>query len=184
MTRKRPLIAVFGSSTIFPESPTWRLALELGRALGEAGADVMTGGYSGAMEAVSQGAHETGAHVVGVTVELFESRGPVNRYVKERIHTALLFDRLRVMIERAEGFIAVPGSIGTLTEVFLTWNLLVVDGRPPAPLVLLGAHWNPWLEAQRHPDLILPHLFEWVRVTEDPREAARWALEPAPAARA
>ena len=183
MDAKRPLIAVFGSSTIAPDSPSWRLSLALGRALGEAGADVMTGGYSGAMEAVSQGAHETGAHVVGVTVDLFEARGPANRFVKERVHTAALFDRLRVMIERADGFVALPGSIGTLTEVCLTWNLLAVDGRPPAPLVLLGAHWQGWLDAQRHPDLIVPHLFEWVRTTADPAEAARWALDRTPAVR-
>ena len=109
----RPLVAVFGSSTIREAGPEYREAEELGRRLAGAGADVITGGYGGAMAACSRGAHEAGAHVVGVTVELFESRGPVNRWVKERVHTSDLFERLRHIIGRADAFIAVSGSVGT-----------------------------------------------------------------------
>jgi uncharacterized protein (TIGR00730 family) len=176
MTAQRPLIAVFGSSTIGESDPSWQLAYQLGRELGAAGADVMTGGYSGAMAACSKGAHEAGAHVVGVTVELFERRGPANRWVRERVHTPDLFERLRTIIGRADGFVAVPGSIGTLTEVFLTWTLLGVGALKPGPLVLLGSHWRAWLDAQRGPDLVLPHLFEHVAVCDAPAEAARRVL--------
>jgi predicted Rossmann-fold nucleotide-binding protein len=136
----------------------------------------MTGGYSGIMEACSCGAHEAGGHVIGVTVELFEKRGPVNRWVKERVHAPDLFERLRHMVTHADGFVVVPGSIGTLTELFLTWTLLSVEGRPAAPLVLLGDHWERWLEGHRHPDLVLPHLFDHVRVTTSAAEAARIVL--------
>jgi len=176
MSASRPLIAVFGSSTIAETDPSWRLAYDLGRELGLAGADVMTGGYSGAMAACSKGAHEAGAHVVGVTVELFERRGPANRWVKERIHTPDLFERLRQIVDRADGFVALPGSIGTLTEVFLTWTLLSVGARPPGPLVLLGGHWRAWLDAHRRPELVLPHLFEHVGVLDRADEAARRVL--------
>ncbi|HEY6866066.1 MAG TPA: LOG family protein [Candidatus Eisenbacteria bacterium] len=176
MPAERPLIAVYGSSTIEETDPSWRIAYELGRELGRAGADVVTGGYGGAMAACSRGARETGAHVVGVTVELFERRGPVNRWVVERVHTRDLFERLREIVRRADGFIALPGSIGTLTEVFLTWTLISVGDRPAAPLVLLGDHWGEWLEAHRKPGLVLPHLFEHVEVSEEPGDAARRVL--------
>src|SRR5205085_7656352 len=119
----------------------------LGRELALAGADVMTGGYDGAMAAVSRGANEAGGHVVGVTVDLFESRGPANRWVKERVHTPNLYDRLQYLVERASGFVALPGSLGTLSEVFLAWTLLSVEGRAAAPLVLLGDHWRNFLVA-------------------------------------
>jgi uncharacterized protein (TIGR00730 family) len=184
LSAQRPLIAVFGSSTIGESDPSWRLAYELGRELGAAGADVMTGGYGGAMAACSRGAHEAGAHVVGVTVELFERRGPANRWVKERVHTSDLYARLRTIVERADGFVALPGSIGTLTEVFLTWTLLSVGARPPGPLVLLGGHWRAWLEAHRRPELVLPHLFEHVEVLEAPAEAARRVMAGIATARA
>jgi len=173
---ERPLIAVFGSSTVKESDPTYRLALELGGELARAGAGVMTGGYSGTMEACSQGAHEAGGLVVGVTVELFEKRGPVNRWVRQRIHTPSLFERLRYLVEHAAGFVVLPGSIGTLTELFLTWTLLSAEGRPGAPLVLLGEHWDEFLAVLNHPDRVLPELFRYVEVASSPRDAAVRAL--------
>ncbi len=172
----RPLIAVFGSSTVRPGDPAYALGLDLGRAIAAAGADAMTGGYSGTMEAVSRGAHETGGHVIGVTVELFEARGPVNDWVRERVHTTDLYERLRHLVERADGFVVLPGSIGTLTELFLAWTLVSVGGRHAAPIVLLGPHWKEFIQALRHPDMVLPHLFEHVQVTESPTDAVRLAL--------
>ena len=73
MAQRRPRIAVYGSSTAQEGDETYRMAQELGGALARAGADVVTGGYSGVMEACSRGAHEAGGHVIGITVELFES---------------------------------------------------------------------------------------------------------------
>jgi uncharacterized protein (TIGR00730 family) len=181
MNPSSPRIAVYGSSTVKEGDRAYRLAYELGQELGRAGATVVTGGYSGIMEACSRGAHDVGAHVVGVTVELFEKRSPANQWVKERVHTPDLFERLRYLVTHSDGFIAVPGSIGTLTELFLTWTLLSVGGRPAAPLVLLGDHWETYLHAHRHPDIVLPHLFEHVQVTTSPADAARLALANVPA---
>jgi uncharacterized protein (TIGR00730 family) len=175
----RPLVAVFGSSTIREAGPEYHEAEELGRRLAAAGADVITGGYGGAMAACSRGAHEAGAHVVGVTVDLFEGRAPMNRWVKERVHTNDLFERLRHIIGRADAFIAVSGSVGTLAEILLTWNLLMGKGHPPAPLVLLGAPWKGWLEAQRAPGLVLPELFAYVQLADTPAQAVRLALDGA-----
>jgi uncharacterized protein (TIGR00730 family) len=176
MTHAVPCITVFGSSTVREPEPTWRLAYDLGRELARSGATVITGGYSGTMEACSRGAAEAGGHVIGVTVELFEKRGPVNPWVAERVHAPDLFDRLRHLIRRADGFVALPGSLGTLAEVLLTWTLLSVEGRPSASLVLLGDCWQPWLEAHQRPDLVLGSLFAHVQVAGTPAEAARLAV--------
>ncbi len=176
---RRPSIAVFGSSTARPGDRAWTLGVALGAALARAGADVMTGGYGGLMEACSQGAHEAGGHVVGVTVELFEARGPKNRWVKEQVHTPRLYDRLEHLVERATGFVVLPGSIGTLTELFLTWTLVSVRGRERAPIVLLGDHWGAFLDALRGPDQVPAHLFEYVELATDPDDAARRVLRPA-----
>ena len=179
MPGPQPIIAVFGSSTIRPGEPAWSLAHDLGRELALAGAAVMTGGYGGAMEACSQGAHEAGGHVIGVTVELFEPRGPVNRWVRERVHTDHLYARLEHIVERAGGFVVLPGSVGTLNELFLAWTLVSVHGRPAAPIVLLGQHWERFLGALNDPDLVRPGLFEFVEHAADPGDAARRVLAPA-----
>lgn len=172
----RPLIAVFGSSSVRTGDVAYELAYALGREAALAGAAVMTGGYHGTMEAVSRGAHEHGGHVVGVTVELFEKRGPVNAFVKERVHTPDIYERLRHLLDRADAFIVLPGSIGTLNELFLTWTLVSVGGVPRVPIVLLGEHWEQFMKALHHPDMVVPRLFEFVQVTADPADAVRMAL--------
>ncbi len=170
---RQPVVAVFGSSTIGEGDPAYAGVVALGSELARAGFAVMSGGYGGAMAAVSRGAHEAGGHVIGVTVELFERRGPVNPWVRERVHTPDLHERLRHLVRTADAFIAVNGSIGTLTELFLTWTLLSVSARPPAPLVLMGEHWHGWLAAQRAPGLVPGHLFGFVEVADTPRAAAQ-----------
>lgn len=179
-----PLVAVYGSSTVREGDATYALTRSLGRALAEAGFGVITGGYSGVMEAASRGAHEAGGHVVGVTVELFEKRGPANRFVRERVHTPDLFERLRVITTRARGFIVAPGSVGTLTELFLTWTLLSTDARPAAPLVLLGDHWEDYLARHRGPPLVLESLFPLVHAVRTPEEAVAAVRAGIPASRA
>jgi len=171
-TQRRPIAAVFGSSTLRESEPGWHEAHRLGGALARLGLATMTGGYGGAMAAVSRGAHEAGGHVIGVTVDLFEARGPVNPWVHERVHTPDLFERLRHLVHAADGFIAVSGSIGTLTEVFLVWTLVSVEGRARAPIVLLGRTWRDWLEVHRGPGLVPSHLLELVEVVDAPEAAA------------
>lgn len=172
-TKSRPpQIAVFGSSSTQPNEAAYGDACRLGAELARRGAVVMTGGYDGAMAACSQGAHEAGGHVVGVTVEMFERRGPVNRWVRERVHTATLFERLEYLVEHADGFVAVAGSVGTLTEVFLAWTLLGIEARRPAPLVLMGPQWHAWLELHRSPGFLPERLFQYIEVANTPEAAA------------
>jgi hypothetical protein len=177
------VVAVFGSSAVDESDPVYRLARELGGELARGGAAVMTGGYGGVMAACSRGAREAGGHVIGVTVELYERRGPANPWVDERVHAPDLFERLRHLVGRADGYVALPGSLGTLTELFLTWTLLSAAARPATRLVLLGERWAAWLEAHRDPQLVPPSLFEHVRMTTLPAEAARWALVGVPVGR-
>jgi uncharacterized protein (TIGR00730 family) len=177
LNNRQPVVAIFGSSTMKNDDPAYSEVVALGAELAKAGLAVMTGGYGGAMAAASRGAREAGGHVIGVTVEMFERRGPANEWVTERVHTPDLFERLRYLVHEADAFVAVTGSIGTLTELFLSWTMLSVSARPTAPLVLMGAHWRDWLEAHRSPDLVPGHLFGFVEVAETPRDTARVVVD-------
>jgi predicted Rossmann-fold nucleotide-binding protein len=110
--------------------------------------------------------------VIGVTVDLFERRGPVNPWVRERVHTPDLFERLRHLVHSADGFVAVAGSIGTLTELFLVWTMVSAEGRAAAPIVLMGPQWRAWLELHRGPAFVPARLHELVRVADTPELAA------------
>lgn len=146
-------IAVFGSSRRDEASALYREARELGGLLARAGYAVLCGGYSGSMGAVSRGAREAGGQVVGVTCAIFDPLPP-NPWLTEEIKAATMLERLGIMIERSDGFVAVRGGIGTLSEVAFAWSLIQTRSQAGKPLVLLGAHWQPVVEAFRsHSDL-------------------------------
>lgn len=179
-SRKGPLIAVYGSSSVGPHDEAYQHAETLGAELARAGARVMNGGYGGVMEACSRGAAGAGGHVVGVTVDTYARRGGPNRWVTERVRTRDLFERLGVLVGKADAFVAVGASLGTLTEMFLAWTLLATGERESAPLVLLGSEWPALIEAHRRAGSIDARLFNWLQVTQSPREAARRALADSP----
>jgi uncharacterized protein (TIGR00730 family) len=174
-------VAVFGSSTTSKTDPQWATAVELGERLAHAGFAVMNGGYAGSMEAVSEGARKAGGEVIGVTVSLFNFR-PANPHLTHREDTTTLLERLDYLVHVASAFVVLEGSVGTMAELFLTWNLLAVDGRPQAPLVCLGGPYEEFLRAVTAPGLVLPELARFVEVARDPEDAVARiasALKPA-----
>ena len=135
----RNRITVFGGSRCRPEAAEYKEALKLGRLLVEAGFDVCSGGYSGIMEAISRGAHDAGGHVIGVTMEQFKSAP--NRYLNKIEPSADFYARLQILIRESVGYIALRGGMGTVTEISLVWNKLVMGVLPQRPLILLGECW-------------------------------------------
>ena len=137
-------ISVFGGSQPKEGDTAYAEAMELGRLLAERGHTVLTGGYIGTMEAVSRGAHEAGGHVIGVTCVDIETWRAVaaNRWVKEERRQKTLIERLRALIEGCEAAIVLPGGAGTLTEVALMWNLMIVESLHRRPLILVGRGWQ------------------------------------------
>ncbi len=141
-------VTVFGGAQPKSGSTAYQQAYELGRLLAQAGHAVLTGGYIGTMEAVSKGASEAGGHVIGVTCDEIERwRGTkANPWVKEERHFATMQERLNELVRACEAAIALPGGPGTLTEISLTWNLMIVDSMPPKPLILVGMGWKAVFE--------------------------------------
>jgi len=137
-------ITVFGGSLPKPGEPAYEDALRLGKLLAQAGYTVLTGGYIGTMEAISRGSSEAGGHVIGVTCDQIEAWRPVkaNHWVKEEWHYASLQERMFALIEHCDGFLALPGGVGTLAEISLAWNLLLTDVIHPRPLILIGPGWQ------------------------------------------
>ncbi len=137
-------ITIFGGSQPKPGDPAYAEAYELGSLLAQRGHTVLTGGYIGTMEAVSRGAAEAGGHVIGVTcadIEAWRAVKP-NAWVKEERRFTTLQERLNELILACDAAIALPGGPGTLTEVALTWNLMIIESMPRKPLILTGAGWR------------------------------------------
>lgn len=138
------IITVFGGASPKDGQPSYETARQLGHALGSSGHTLLTGGYVGVMEAVSRGGHEAGAHVIGATctqIETSHNRKP-NGFLDEEWHYETLKDRLFALVERCDIAIAMPGGVGTLAEVAITWNEMVIKAVPPKPLILFGNAWQ------------------------------------------
>ncbi|HPH96651.1 MAG TPA: LOG family protein [Anaerolineaceae bacterium] len=141
-------ITVFGGANPQPGEPAYQEAYELGRLLALQGHTVLTGGYIGTMEAVSRGAAEAGGHVIGVTctpIELWR-KVSANAWVKEEWRCQTLTQRLDRLIEGSQAWIALPGGVGTLAEISLAWNQMIIQALPVRPLILVGTGWQSVIE--------------------------------------
>jgi len=141
-------ITIFGGSQPQPGSSAYVQAYELGKLLASAGHTILTGGYMGSMEAASRSAYEAGGHVIGVTCADIEAwhGSRANAWVKEERRFATLQERLNELIRACDAAIALPGGPGTLAEIGLTWNLMIVDSIPHRPLILVGEGWKNVME--------------------------------------
>jgi hypothetical protein len=137
-------VTIFGGSQPQLGSPAYEEAYTLGKLLAQSGHTVLTGGYIGTMEAVSKGANESGGHVIGVTCEEIEAWRSVkpNAWIKEERREKTLISRLERLINDADAAIALPGGPGTLTEIALMWNLMIVESIHRRPLILIGGGWQ------------------------------------------
>ena len=94
-------------------------AEKLGRWLGREGHTLVYGGANlGLMEAVARAAHEAGATVVGVVPAILEKTGRASDHIDVRVLCDSLDDRKAIMVERSDLFVALPGGVGTLDEIF------------------------------------------------------------------
>ncbi len=141
-------VAVFGGSRVQPNSAEYAEAYAVGKLLAHAGYVVMNGGYAGTMEASARGAQENGGRAIGVLSGEFKSLAH-NAYLDEMIAREDLFARIREMFHAADAFIVLKGSMGTLAELALVWNLAKIGGDLRKPIILLGAHWARVLESWR-----------------------------------
>ncbi len=140
------VVAVFGASSPVSGDPVYDDGVRCGRLLAEAGFAVATGGYAGLMEAVSLGAAEAGGRVIGVTVPgVFPGRSGGNVHLTEETRAASLLERIHEMVDLSIASIALPGSLGTATELLVAWNLAFVSRfakAAPKPVVAVGHQWQ------------------------------------------
>ena len=130
-------ICVFGASSDRLEASYIEAAEEAGRLLGRGGHTlIFGGGGSGLMGACARGAAETGAEIVGVAPRFFDEPGLMFERCSRFVWTETMAQRKSVMEEQAEGFLILPGGIGTMEEFFevLTQRQLGLHAKPMALL--------------------------------------------------
>jgi uncharacterized protein (TIGR00725 family) len=134
-------VTIFGSSRDREDSPEYKFAYDLGKALAESGYSVCNGGYGGTMEATAKGALEMEGDTIGITVDLFGSR--VNKYIRKNIQAGSLFERIEKLIETGDAFIALKGGTGTLLEIAAAWELMHKNLINEKPIIAVSPFWDP-----------------------------------------
>ncbi|MCB1413909.1 MAG: TIGR00730 family Rossman fold protein [Xanthobacteraceae bacterium] len=127
-------------------------AKAFGKALAENGVGLVYGGGSiGLMGAVASSSLDHGGRVTGIIPDFLTARENALARVQEMIVTHDMHERKRLMFERSDAFVALPGGVGTLEELVeqLTWQQL---GRHSKPILLanIDGFWEPLIALLDH----------------------------------
>ena len=160
-------------------------AAELGRAIAEDGLELVYGGGGlGLMGAAARSAVAAGGAVTGIIPEFLHRKEGMLAEISQTIVAPDMHTRKRLMYERADAFVALPGGIGTVEEIveIMTWAQL---GRHRKPIVYANVNgfWNPMLSLLDHMRkegfVHTSHLVQPI-VVDDPREIVGAILAHAP----
>lgn len=150
------VVGIFGGWRPLEGEPLYISALDYGRALGAVGHRVLTGGYSGVMEAASRGVVDSGGKAIGVTCPEIDRLLPVNPWVTEEVKTKDIQERLAECFRRIDVALFFPGRSGTATELVFALELRE-KGILRQPLFLSDDFWDEFLNAHAAVNSKLPY---------------------------
>jgi len=173
-------VCIFGSARIKPESEEYHEVFELARLLAWEGIDILTGGGPGLMEAANKGAKlgqqekDSKSLSFGISIELDFEPEP-NRHLDVKRHHHKFSSRLDDFMRLSDAVIATPGGIGTLLELYFSWQLIQVKHIEPRPIVLMDKdYWTgliEWMkEVQLKRGLVSAKDFDCISIVNDPEE--------------
>lgn len=167
-------IGVMGSARLSEGDEWWGQAHKLGELLANEGFAIVTGGYGGLMAAVSRGAHERGGRVVGLPMRHWQGIEP-NQWNADLRWSTDYGTRINHFL-RCDAVVALPGGVGTLSEIAMVWAASQTEGRV-LPLVLLGECWPPVVRAIGEHLVVDTGDLHLLRFAADPETAVRKILE-------
>ena len=146
--KKQFRVVIFGSARIEPGDPNWYLIYDLAKRIAEEGIDLVTGGGPGLMDAASLGHHagdiNRNALSIGLQIKLPEEQRYSNHLdIKKDFYR--FSTRLDNFIELANVVVVAPGGVGTLLELFYTWQLIQVKMIHDIPIILIGEMWPDFI---------------------------------------
>ena len=148
----------------------------LGAMIAQQGWDLVYGGTcAGCMNDLAKGARDAGGPVIGIIPRLFVEKGISDSQCDELIVVDNLRERKRLMEERADAFVALPGGLGTLEELFeiLVGRYLGTHEKPIVLVNVAGFYDSLWamLEQGITQGFIKPKLRRLVRLADSPAAA-------------
>ncbi|MCO6432582.1 MAG: LOG family protein [Deltaproteobacteria bacterium] len=173
-------VCIFGSARIKPETKDYTDVFTLARYLAWQGIDVLTGGGPGLMEAANKGAmlgqeeKQTKSLSFGISIELDFEPTP-NSHLDVKRHHHKFSSRLDDFMRLSHAVVCTPGGIGTLLELFFSWQLVQVKHIDMRPIVLMDKdYWTGIIEWMKsfplERKLVSPSDFDPIKIVDTPEE--------------
>ncbi|MBI4432193.1 MAG: TIGR00730 family Rossman fold protein [Candidatus Omnitrophica bacterium] len=175
-----PKAAVFGSARTPKHHEIFRYARDFGKRLSKKGWMVITGGASGIMEAVMDGAGAKNSFGLNILLPFEQAASPVILGNEKLIHFKYFFTRKLMFLKESQATVLFPGGFGTFDEGFESLTLVQTGKAMPRPIVMAdnpgGTFWTSTLELWKknltEERLISPQDLSLVRHYQDMEEAA------------
>lgn len=180
LREKRFRVAIYGSARIKRNDSIYKDVYSLAKMMGESQIDVVTGGGPGLMEAANLG-HKAGniyrvAHSLGLQIKLPHEQS-TNRGVDISKDFNIFSERLDTFVLLSNVMVVAPGGIGTLLELYYSWQLVQVHHICETQIILLGKMWPEliaWMKKwQLRRKFVNPEDFGFVHFAATPAEAMK-----------
>lgn len=178
MTDLGPSVSIFGSARLKPATPYYNLAIDVAQHIANRGFAIITGGGPGIMEAANKGAQSVNGRSCGLSIDLpMESATNAFIDIKYNLRFRYFFVRKVMFIRYAQGYVFLPGGVGTLDELFEALTLIQTQKIHPFPIYMMGTeYWTglmDWIKATvlSH-ECISPEDLNLIHLTDDPEEVA------------
>ena len=139
-----PCISIFGSARTQEYDPVYQLTIDIAEAIAASGYGIISGGGPGIMEAANRGAQKAEGTSVGLNIELPYEQDS-NPYIDrdKLINFQYFFVRKVMFVKYAQGFVVMPGGVGTLDELFEAYTLIQTNKVNKFPIILVGrSYWS------------------------------------------
>jgi len=146
-------VSIFGSARIKPDTKEYKGVYTLAKELAENGADIVTGGGPGLMEAANAGVKEgssSKSKSFGIRIDLPFEATP-NEHLDIKFYHKRFSSRLDEFMRISHAVVVTPGGIGTLLELLYAWQLIQVNHISARPIILVGDMWNgffDWIKSE------------------------------------
>jgi len=138
-------VGIFGTWRAQPGSQIYDQADEIGMLCGSHGFRVLTGAYSGVMEAAPRGAKSAGGQTTGYTWAGLDGELEANEFLDDVEHFESLVMRAARLIRDSDICVFFPGRTGTVAELALATEARA-KGEMACPIILIGNYWENYFE--------------------------------------
>lgn len=168
-------IGFLGGAQWTPNDQPYKDAFETAKLLAQNGYGIVNGGGPGVMQASTKGAHAGGGKALAITYYPnkpklhYEGVDPNNDFDSE-VKTLDYFDRTKVMLQTTDMHVVFNGSIGTLSELGMTWISSWIHEPVDKPLVLFGEFWHKYIDFVKKEMLLKHNEQHLLQIVTSPKE--------------